>query len=374
MRRCRRTSLIGSLIALAALLAACGEQATQGSQPTEESQTAAESSLGCEDTFPDVYAELEGLEGEERRARLVELAQAEGVVSVYSTNSAMEEVGPIFEEEFDIRTEVYRAPSNTVSQRVHEEAAAGDIRSDVIDNIAELMVIAHREGLIADYEGPIRDELPDVALGTGFTANQYVVYVAGWNPDALPEGGAPSDWEDFADPRWAGVLSLDPRHDAMYSALHQHFTETGMSEEEFQEMFRSIGENAVLVEGGTERANSVVSGEHSASIGIFAHAVDRMAADGAPITWQPAVEPIYVEPVGAGLAMCAAHPAAALLFYEWVATDGQDEMAALHRVTTPEFAAGGRLEGLELLLIDYGAYVDERQRWESEFHELIGYQ
>ena len=384
---------------LAAVLAACAQAPTAGAPETDAPQGAATQAsasappeaeatpgsgetqaaipvieLGCEDTFPAVYAELEGLEGEERRNRLLELAREEGELMVYTSNNVVMDLGPIFQEEFGIPTEVYRAPSDEVSQRVQEEAKANSILSDIIDNIAPWQVVALRSGLLAEYQGPVRDEVPEIARGEGFIGNQYLPHVIAWNTELVSEDERPQSYEDLADPKWADRVTLEPRHSAMYMALFQHFVEQGMSEDEVRQLFRSIGENAVLMDGNTQRVNLMVTGEYPLGIGIFVSGVDDAAADGAPVTWEPAVEPIYVETFGSGLSMCAAHPAAALLWYEWVATDGQEPMRELGRVTTHEFTEGGRLAGLETLTIDYGTFVDEQQQWEDEWHDLIGYQ
>src|SRR5680860_1496845 len=82
--------------------------------PEPDSTQASATSLDCQDGFPAVYAELDGLEGDERTDRLVELAQEEGELMVYTSNNEMPDVAPAFAEEFDIATEVYRAPSDAV--------------------------------------------------------------------------------------------------------------------------------------------------------------------------------------------------------------------------------------------------------------------
>src|SRR5680860_1544877 len=188
------------------------ETAQSGETPTaEETQAAAETvDLGCEDTFPAVYAELDGLEGDERRSRLLELAKEEGELMVYTSNNVVMDLGPVFQEEFGIPTEVYRAPSDQVSQRVHEEADASSILSDIIDN-------------------------------------KYLPHVVAWNTELIPAEEVPTSYEDLADPKWKGRVTLEPRHSAMYMALFQHFVEEGRSEDDVRELFRSIGENALGV-------------------------------------------------------------------------------------------------------------------------------
>lgn len=369
--RWRRTgTFCVTLLVLAGLTVACGQPPTSSDKAGSGGDDA---NAGASQAFAKVYAELDGLRGEQRTDKLAELARAEGELLVYTSNTTLQQVLPAFEKKFGIRTDVYRAQSQTVSQRAHEEAAAGRAGSDIIDNTAEYQQIAAREGVLTEYQGPVRDALPQIAKGAAFTANQYTVFAVAWNTDRVPAAERPASYEDLKDPRWSGKVLIDPRHDAMYFALHDHFVRAGWSEQKFRDLFAAIGKNAVVMEGGTARANSVVSGEHSASIGPFIHEVDAIVAEGARISWQPAVEPIFVEPVGSGLTAAARHPAAALLFYEWIATEGQRELAKLSRVTTSEFVEGGRLAGLDLLTIDYEKYVDERTHWEDQFHQLIGY-
>ncbi|WP_395104010.1 ABC transporter substrate-binding protein [Actinomadura sp. SCN-SB] len=363
----RRALAAGIAAVVVAGATACG-------RPPTNSARGGGAASGSSEAFTKVYDQLNGLSGRQRTDRLAQLAKAEGKVVIYTSNNTLPKVLPAFEKAYGITTEVYRAQSQTVAQRAHSEAAAGRVGSDIVDNTAEYQLIEHDQGVLTEYRGPVRDTLPAIAKGVGFTANQYTIFATSWNTDRVAAADRPSSYEDLADPRWKGRLLIDPRHDAMYYALHEHFVgRQGWSEDRFRDLFREIGKNAVHMEGGTERANAVASGEHLASLGSFVHEVEGAAKKGAPIDWRPAVQPMYVEPVGSALTANARHPAAALLFYEWVLTAGQAELAKLGRVTNAEMARGGRLAGMRLLTIDYRRYVAERTRWEQEFHRLIGY-
>ncbi len=65
-----------------------GLTAACGGSPTAEPPAAGGSDAAAEqDPFADIFAELQGLEGEERTANLAELAEAEGALNIYTSNT-----------------------------------------------------------------------------------------------------------------------------------------------------------------------------------------------------------------------------------------------------------------------------------------------
>src|SRR5680860_1404179 len=76
----------------------------------------------------EVYAELEGLQGEEREARLVELAQQEeGPLSLYTAMN-LDNFRPLaddFTSMHGVDVDIYRAGADAVSQRFTQEVMAG---------------------------------------------------------------------------------------------------------------------------------------------------------------------------------------------------------------------------------------------------------
>ena len=49
-----------------------------------------------------------------------------------------------------------------------------------------------------------------------------------------------------------------------------------------------------------------------------AQALEQLQAKNAPVAFQPFVTPVFERPQGVGIPYLTAHPAAALLFYDWL--------------------------------------------------------
>lgn len=103
MRTARWIRLVIAGVAMLGLTAACG------GSPTAEPPAAGGSDAAAEqDPFADIFAELEGLEGEERTA---ELAEAEGALNIYTSNTDLAEFSDAFADTYEIEVSVYRAQS-----------------------------------------------------------------------------------------------------------------------------------------------------------------------------------------------------------------------------------------------------------------------
>lgn len=365
----RTTGICTALaLGLALAVAGCG-----GAPPTsQQSQATPDVQAVEENPYEAVLAELEGLTGEERRQRLVELAQEEeATLNAYGSNTDLADLAEVFSEEYGIPVEVYRARSEQVLQRVLQEAEAGEPRADLLDNNGFEMAVIAREGLTVDYEGPVEEELREDTDWEGWTANRFTLTSPVWNTEVLTEG-PPAQFADMADPRFAGTLLLEPTAFDWYMTLSTWFQDKGMTEEEFQEMFLGIVRNATVLEGNTNHAQFLASGEYGISAGTYNHLVDDAVAAGAPLARLPAVGPIVARPNGMGLARTTDSPASTLLFFEWLLTDAQPVFVEDYRVPALEGIESDLLEGIDdLVTIDIDRLLDEGTQWQDRYEELL---
>jgi iron(III) transport system substrate-binding protein len=76
----------------------------------------------------------------------------------------------------------------------------------------------------------------------------------------------------------------------------------------------------------------LASGEIDVAPGsVSSNTVDTLRDEGAPLAWQPPVEPIVRQRQGVALVRDAPHPATALLFLDFEMGPGLDVLAADHR-------------------------------------------
>ncbi|MPZ72358.1 MAG: extracellular solute-binding protein [Nitriliruptorales bacterium] len=359
---------LGVVVLLAAVALACNTPTA----PTGDAQTESEQAAGGEqeDLFAEVFAELEGLEGQERTDKLQELASEEGALNVYTSNTDLAEFAEAFTDTYDIDVSVYRAPANTVLQRLLQEAEAGFAGADLYDSNAEELATAHTEGLLREYEGPASEGLVEVADQEGWVGSRLNVFTVSWNTDVIDE--PPTSYQDLADERFSGQMMMEPRAFEWYMALSAYFTEEeGMSQEEVDQMFSDMASNSVLVEGNTTHAQFLGAGEYGLSTSVYNHLVDELTDSGAPVTREPPVEPIVVRPNGIGLLNTAQNPASAVLLFEWLLTEGQELLADEFRVPAREELQSEELADLNTIDVDVDQLVEEGTDWEERYEEVL---
>jgi iron(III) transport system substrate-binding protein len=323
-----------------------------------------------DDAFAGVFAELEGLEGQERTDRLVELASEEGELTVYTSNTDLADMAEELTDAYGIDVSVYRAQANTVLQRLLQESEAGFAGADVYDSNAEELATANVEGLLREYEGPARDGLVDTADQEGWIGSRLNVFTVSWNSDIVDE--PPTSYQDLADQRFSGLMMMEPRAFEWYMALSTHFTEAeGMSQEEVDEMFSAIAANSVLVEGNTTHAQFLASGEYGVSTSVYNHLVDEETDAGAPVTREPPVEPIVLRPNGVALMKTARNPASALLLFEWLLADGQELLIDDFRIPARADLQTDQFADLETIDVDVEQLIAEGADWEERYEEVL---
>ena len=343
-----------------------GTPAEGGAPGTEPAATAAAGDCA----YDEVFAAVEGLEGQERIDTLVAMAEEEGELNVYTSNTDLADQAEIFTDTYGIDVSLYRAQGNQVLQRVLQEAEAGFAGADVFEGGGEEMVAASAEGLFEEYDGPAKEGLVEGAMQDGWVGTRFNVFTVSWNTDLVED--PPTSYQDLADPRFAGLIMIEPRAFEWYMTLSDYFVnEEGMTQEEVDELFSQIAANATQITGNTAHANFLAAGEYGLSTSVYSHLVDELVASGAPVARIPVVEPVVTRPNGIGLMCTATHPAGALLFFEWVLTDAQELMLEDFRVPARESVQQGDLQGLTTLTVDMERVLNERPEWEERYGEIL---
>lgn len=319
----------------------------------------------------EVLAAVEGLDRKARLDRLRSLAEKEGNrLDLYGPlpSDVSDPVIDAFEEAFDIDVAYYRASGETVTARILEEHAAGYSGADVaLINGLALTNLAD-EGILADYRSPVQRDLAEGAVADRWTAYQMAPFVLAWNTELVSEAERPRSWEDLADPRWRGQVGIEASDFDWFQRLREDWIAGGKSAEEADRLFRQIGRNAVVMRGHSFMGQLQAAGELALSVNYLS-TVKRIIADGGPLAWQPAVEPVVVQPNGVGVLASAKHPAAAVLFVDWLLSDGQALLAELGREPTRrDLVVTGKIRSV---VIDFDRLAPEQKRWAAAFERLL---
>ena len=353
------------------LLAACGGSPT--------STSAGDDSGGTSDVIAatqKAYDEINALTGPGREDALRAKAEEEGELSVYTSNTDLEALVEGFSDRYDVDVSIYRGNSESVLQRVLQEQEADYYGNDVWEDNTTNLNVANKEGLLADYESEFRDRVREEGQQENWTANRFTVFVVGWNTDLVGPGGAPKTLEELAEPKWKGRVALELSDVDWFTAMYQYYLSKGKSEEEVDDLFRRIAQNAVVVKGHTVQGELLSAGQFAVAPSIYSHTIDKAADKDAPVAWRSesdqAVEPVIARPNGAGLMKTAQHPYAAALFMDYMLSpEGQSIISDGFRVGSVESSEADPLDGLEVIPLPEQELLDNGQKWQDMYASIL---
>jgi iron(III) transport system substrate-binding protein len=203
------------------------------------------------------------------------------------------------------------------------------------------------------------------------------VPVVGWNTELVSDDEVPQTVEDLADPQWDGRLTLDAGGWPWYAGISQYLADQGRSEDEIQEFFRTVISYSNQQNSSIAMTELLSAGEYQMGTSILSAIVDRYAAIDAPVAWKTAdgryTTPLIVAPEGGTLMNRAPHPAAALLFMDFMLEEGAPLLEERF-YPSPIQGVGRLLEGVDeadLIPIDRSVFVEDRERWIEEWDALL---
>ena len=367
-------------VLVAALVTACGSppavdepEPLSVSEPSAAEQPEGDAGVtGGHERMDEISAALEGLDGDARRQRLIELAMEEGgEINFYGTVN-VDDVGPVFaafEDATGISIAHYRASAESILQRVLQEDSAGIAGADVVQAGGTDMLILDGEGLLVPLDTPVREGIFEGGRFDTWLALDDLAYIPAWNTDYVSEDQRPTTWEEVL--QFDGQLAMDDTDIEWFATLVNYFMdERGMTEEEAVGLFRDAARDAMIIRGHTTGSQMLVAGEYDLSAATFHHHHTRFPED-APFGWEPAVEPIVVEPFGLGIVESTTRPASALLLLEFFLTDGQSLLAESGRTPASTLVEGGLPTEYETITFDLVSIADDREHWEALYEEVI---
>jgi iron(III) transport system substrate-binding protein len=319
----------------------------------------------------DTIAAVEGLEGAERERKLVALARKEGAeLSWYTslTNDTESAVADAFEDEYDIEVSVYRSTSETIAQRISEEAEADFEGTDVVETNGTELALLDREDVFVPYRPPGFGELSPGSR-ENWTATRFNKFIVTWNTEKVPKGSEPGSLEDLADPRWKGEVALEEGDADWYFTLRAHLIEEGRSEDEADELLEGIAANARVISSHALVNELLGAGEFAVAASNYLHQTEDLIDDGAPVAYKPTAQPVLSRPQGVALVETARHPAAALLFVDWLTGPGQ-ELLAENNVTPAREDLITDTGGDEVL-VDVDAYIDNAEETDQQYEDVL---
>jgi iron(III) transport system substrate-binding protein len=364
--RSTRVQLICGAALAAVVLTSCG------GSPTATDTAGGTGSAAPANTAESVYAERSALTGQQRRDDLTACAEEEGQLSFYTSMNAevADAVVEAFGDTFDIDVATYRASSEAILQRILQEQKANFAGNDIVETNSRELQALSQEGVLAEYRGERRELVPEAGRFEKWTATRFNLFAPAWNTELIKDVGAPTSWEDLADPKYDGMLSMEVGDYDWYLALYDYWQEQGKSEAEIDKLFSDMAQGAKIVKGHSVQAELLSAGQFALLASPYTYGIDRLKDKGAPVDYKPVVEPVIARANGVGLMPTATHPCAALLFTDWLLEEGQQVIAEEN--LTPSIPTGDDpLEGVELVAVDNEKLLNESETWSQKYEAVV---
>lgn len=314
--------------------------------------------------------ELLNYQGPDRQQRLIEKAKQEGALTVY-TSLAPTESQPLaqaFEKKYGIKVELWRALSDRITQRAVNEAKAGRHAVDVVATNSPEMETLAREKIFTQVYTPHLADLHAASVPKHrlWLPDRFTVFVVGYNTNLVRREELPASVRGFADPRWKGRLGIEANDAEWMAALIKKWGhEPGMA------FFRKLAElKPDIRKGHVLLAQLVAAGEIPVGLTIYSSNAETLKRKGAPIDWAPL--DAVARPQGIAVAKNAPHPAAALLYVDFVlsAEEGQKMYEAMGRPPA-NTKIKSSLTNFNYSVIDPVIVLDEAEKWNKLWEELF---
>lgn len=310
-------------------------------------------------------------QGPDRSAKLAEAARKEGTLTLY-TSLSQKDLAPLigpFEKKYDIKVKVWRSGSESVLNRVVKEKSARHYEVDVVHSSGLVMESLHREKIFQPLDSPYQKDLIAGALRPhrGWAATYLAVWVQAYNTNLVKKEDLPKTFTDLLQPKWKGKLGIEANVPEWYSTVV-----LSMGEEQGIKFFTDlVKQNGISVRKGHSVLNNlVVAGDVPLALTDYSYMPTNSKKAGAPIDWF-VLDPVVSVPSGVGVVLHAAHPNAALLFYDYMLSlEGQNELLALNYVPTNSKVTSP-LGTLRIQIVDPAFALDQGEKWNKSFEDVV---
>jgi iron(III) transport system substrate-binding protein len=307
-------------------------------------------------------------QGADRHARLVEAAKKEGDLTVYHVYPNLPIVMAAFTKKYGIKVKPWRAGSEAVLQRVVSEARAGRSVVDVMQNNSPESEAAHQEKLLQEVRTPFHQDLHAAAVPAhkawvGITLD---IWTAAYNTNKVKKEDLPKTYQDLLDPKWKGQLGIEGDNLVWFGNLMGQ-----LGEEQGLKLFNQIvAGNGISVRKGHSLLTMLVSsGEVPLALTVYSWNPEQLKAKGAPVEGHM-LQPLIGQTSAISILKKSPNPNAALLFYEFMISEGQKLLAEANfipsskKIDTP-------FTNVPVKFIDPAQAIAMQAKWSKMYEETV---
>ena len=315
-------------------------------------------------------AKLATYEGSDRAARIAAAAKKEGELSIYTSLGTEDAalLGSAFEQKYGVKLKLWRASSEKILQRIITESQAGRNDFDVVETISPELESLSREKLLQSVHSVFHADLLAQAVPSHkqWASTRLNLFTQAYNTKLIRKEDLPKTFEELAQPQWKGKLGIEADDPPWLAAVARE-----IGEARALQIFRDIVRNNGLSvrKGHTLLTNLVVSGEVPLALTVYNYRVEQMKNKGAPIDWFT-IGPAIALPSGIAVSRAAPHPHAALLFYDFMLSEGQAILAKKDFVPSSRAIDSPLIRG-PIRFLDPAVVIDEQRKWSKLYDEII---
>jgi iron(III) transport system substrate-binding protein len=309
-------------------------------------------------------------QGADRQQRLINGAKKEGKLMLYTSLNVDDAAAltTAFEQKYGIKTIVWRSSNEKLLQRTLAEARNGRHDVDILETDGLTLESLHREQLLQQIWSPYFPDLLPQAVQSHreWVGTRISMFVQAYHTDKVQQTELPKTYEDLLDPKWKGRLGIEADDFDWFAAAVQELgTERGLK------LFGGIvAANGLSVrKGHTLLANLVASGDVPLALTVFNYKIEQLKRKGAPVEWF-AISPAIARPNGAAVLRKAPHPHAAVLFYDFLISDGQQIMFKRDFVPASN-KIDAKLNKIPLKFMDLPMLLDENDKWNKLYNDIV---
>ena len=253
--------------------------------------------------------------------KLYSAAKKEGRVVIWGPTDGIvyEKMQELLDKQYPgIKIEHFESIPEPLVQRIIAENQAGKPAAvDIIQSgsLRALRPLIDRD-LLASYPGWEKDfGLDAVYANHRFVGAYNLALPISYNSKAISAKDAPKSWEDLTEPKWKGKKIIIEARLVPFAMLG---TEWG-KEKAMALVNKILGQQPIIVQGGTTVANALAGGQVSIAVGTYAFTIEGLKKRGASVDWI-APSPLPVLTSAEGVLKTASHPNAARFFAGWMGT------------------------------------------------------
>ena len=158
-------------------------------------------------------AEIATYQGADREQRLIEGAKKEKELTFYASipPDDIAALGSAFDKKYGVKVKVWRADSESILQRIVNEAKARRYEVDIVSASSSALEPLYRENLLQEVRSPaLADIIPEaIAPHRQWVAVYLNTIVQAYNTNLVQKDSLPKTYQDLLRPEWKGKLGIE---------------------------------------------------------------------------------------------------------------------------------------------------------------------